>query len=108
MENTSGIEVISIKSLSKDWGKLDKVKYKYKLKGDVWQTQEREVYNRGNGAVILLYNINKGTVILTRQLRIPTWFNGNADGLKPAPGCLMRKTRKTAFAVRLRKKPDIP
>lgn len=105
MENTSGIEVISIKSLSKDWGKLDKVKYKYKLRNNVWQTQEREVYNRGNGAVILLYNKNKGTVILTRQLRIPTWFNGNADGMmieacaglldeKDPEDCIRRETEE--------------
>ena len=80
-DNSSSIELVSIKSLSKDWGKLDKVKYKYKLKNGSWQTQEREVYNRGNGAVILLYNKNKGSIILTRQLRIPTWFNGNTDGL---------------------------
>lgn len=105
MENTASIEVISIKSLSKDWGKLDKVKYKYKLRNNVWQTQEREVYNRGNGAVILLYNKSKGTVILTRQLRIPTWFNGNADGLmieacaglldeKDPEDCIRRETEE--------------
>jgi GDP-mannose pyrophosphatase NudK len=105
MENTPGIELVSIKSLSKDWGKLDKVKYKYKLKNNVWQTQEREVYNRGNGAVILLYNKNKGTVILTRQLRIPTWFNGNADGMmieacaglldeKDPEDCIRRETEE--------------
>ncbi len=105
MENTLGIELVSIKSLSKDWGKLDKVKYKYKLKNNVWQTQEREVYNRGNGAVILLYNKNKGTVILTRQLRIPTWFNGNADGMmieacaglldeKDPEDCIRRETEE--------------
>ncbi len=105
MKNNSGIELVSIKSLSKDWGKLDKVKYKYKLKNDSWQIQEREVYNRGNGAVILLYNKNKGTVILTRQLRIPTWFNGNATGMmieacaglldeKDPEDCIRRETEE--------------
>lgn len=105
MDNTSAIELVSIKSLSKDWGKLDKVKYKYRLKNDLWQTQEREVYNRGNGAVILLYNKNKGTVILTRQLRIPTWFNGNTTGMmieacaglldeKDPEDCIRRETEE--------------
>src|SRR5690606_28090572 len=80
-------------------------KYKYKLKNETWQIQEREVYNRGNGAVILLYNKNKGTVILTRQLRIPTWFNGNADGMmieacaglldeKDPEACIRRETEE--------------
>ncbi len=67
--------------LSDNWGKLNKVKYNYRLRDGSWQTQEREVYNRGNGAVILLYNKEKGTVILTQQFRLPTWFNGNGDGL---------------------------
>lgn len=74
------VKIESTVLLSDNWGKLNKVTYKYQLKDGSWQTQEREVYNRGNGAVILLYNKNKGTVILTRQFRLPTWFNGNTDG----------------------------
>ncbi|WP_417357404.1 GDP-mannose pyrophosphatase NudK [Flavobacterium sp.] len=75
------IKVITSEILSDNWGELRKVKYDFKLQDGSWQQQEREVYNRGNGAVILLYNKEKGTVILTRQLRIPTWFNGNTDGM---------------------------
>lgn len=75
------VRVISSELLSDNWGELRKVKYDFKLQDGSWQQQEREVYNRGNGAVILLYNKEKRTVILTRQLRIPTWFNGNADGM---------------------------
>src|SRR6185503_16587204 len=45
------------------------------------QTQTREAYDRGNGATILLYNKEQGTVILTRQFRLPTFINGNSDGL---------------------------
>lgn len=80
MEEKS-VKVISSELLSDNWGVLRKVKYDFKLHDGSWQQQEREVYNRGNGAVILLYNKEKGTVILTRQLRIPTWFNGNTDGM---------------------------
>jgi nudix-type nucleoside diphosphatase (YffH/AdpP family) len=42
---------------------------------------EREAYDRGNGAAILLYNQEKQTVILTRQFRMPSYVNGNTDGL---------------------------
>lgn len=42
---------------------------------------KREVYDRGNGATILLYNSDKKTVVLTRQFRVATWMNGNADGM---------------------------
>src|SRR5580698_3279181 len=43
-------------------------------------TQVREVYDRGNGAAILLYNRAAQTVILTRQFRMPTFVNGNPTG----------------------------
>ena len=75
------IKLISSTILSDNWGTLNKVKYNFKTNDGTWQEQQREVYNRGNGAVILLYNSQKGTVILTRQLRIPTWLNGNTDGM---------------------------
>lgn len=81
MENQSNIKLISSTPLSDNWGKLNKVKFDFRLNDGSWDTQVREVYDRGNGAVILLYNKEKGTVVLTRQLRIPTWFNGNPDGM---------------------------
>lgn len=75
------VKILDKKLLSDNWGVLEKVKYEYTLPNGTIQVQEREVYNRGNGAVILLYNKQKQTVILTRQFRLPTWFNGNTDGL---------------------------
>ena len=81
MKDSNNIKLTSSTLLSDNWGELRKVKYNFKLNDGTWQTQEREVYDRGDGAVILLYNKEKSTVILTRQLRIPTWFNGNTDGL---------------------------
>lgn len=79
MPNT--ITILSETILANDWARLSKVKYQQALTDGLVQTATREVYNRGNGAVILLYNLQKQTVILTRQLRIPTWFNGNKDGM---------------------------
>ncbi|NWA64279.1 NUDIX domain-containing protein, partial [Pantoea sp. B9002] len=45
-----------------------------------WQRQSRETYDRGNGATILLFNREKQTVVLTRQLRFPVFVNGH-DGM---------------------------
>jgi nudix-type nucleoside diphosphatase (YffH/AdpP family) len=42
-----------------------------------WQRQTRETYDRGNGATILLYNLKKRSVILTRQFRFPAYVNGH-------------------------------
>lgn len=67
--------------LSDNYYLLNKVTVDYQKKDDSWDTQVREVYDRGNGAAILLYNTEKGTVILTRQFRLPTYLNGNKSGM---------------------------
>jgi len=67
--------------LSDNWYTLRKYTYDFKLKNGSWQTQTREAYDRGNGAVILLYNVEQRSVILTRQFRLPTFVNGNASGM---------------------------
>ncbi|WP_418498897.1 GDP-mannose pyrophosphatase NudK [Flagellimonas sp.] len=67
--------------LSDNWYTLNKVTFEYQREDGTWETQTREAYDRGNGAVILLYNAKKGTVVLTRQFRMPTYLNGNADGM---------------------------
>ena len=67
--------------LSDNWYILNKVTFDYNKDSDVPETQVREVYDRGNGAVILLYNSAKKTVVLTRQFRLPTYLNGNTSGM---------------------------
>jgi len=67
--------------LSDNWYSLKKIVFDYLKKDGTWETQEREAYDRGNGAVILLYNKAQQTIILTRQFRMPTYVNGNEDGL---------------------------
>ena len=67
--------------LSDNWYILNKVTFDYKMDLDDSETQVREVYDRGNGAVILLYNSAKKTVVLTRQFRLPTYLNGNRSGM---------------------------
>ena len=67
--------------LSDNWYRLEKATFDYQLNDGSWQTQSREAYDRGNGAVILLYNKLKKTVILTRQFRLPTYINGNDSGM---------------------------
>ncbi|WP_293955723.1 MULTISPECIES: GDP-mannose pyrophosphatase NudK [unclassified Sphingobacterium] len=75
------IEIIKTEILSDNWYTLKKVTYQYSKPDGTVQQQSREAYDRGNGAVILLYNISSQTVILTRQFRIPTYINGNESGM---------------------------
>ena len=61
----NNIKLISKDLLSSNWGKLFKVKYKYQLKDGSSQIQQREVYDRGNGAVI--FQAPKAAVLPNRQ-----------------------------------------
>lgn len=73
-------KIIEKELLSDSWYLLHKYTFEYtSQKGEI-VSQVREVYDRGSGAAILLYNIEKHSVILVRQFRLPTWINGNAGG----------------------------
>lgn len=75
------IRILEKKILSENWYRLYKYTYETNDKKGNKKIEHREAYDRGNGAVILLYNVNNKTVILTRQFRLPTYINGNEDGL---------------------------
>jgi len=75
------IEIVKTEILSDNWYTLKKITYQYTKPDGTVQQQSREAYDRGNGAVILLYNTTSRTVILTRQFRIPTYINGNESGM---------------------------
>lgn len=77
----SNVNILATEVLSDNWYTLRKITYEYTKKDGSKHTQSREAYDRGNGATILLYNRAKGTVILTRQFRLPTFVNGNASGM---------------------------
>jgi nudix-type nucleoside diphosphatase (YffH/AdpP family) len=67
--------------LSDQWYTLNRYTYDYQKEDGSWETQQRESYDRGNGAAILLYHPENKTVILTRQFRMPTYVNGNTTGM---------------------------
>ncbi len=75
------VKNIKTEVLSDNWYTLNKVTFDYRKPDGAWETQSREAYDRGNGATILLYNRQSNSVILTRQFRMPTFLNGNADGM---------------------------
>ena len=98
--------------LSDNWYILKKVTYEYHREDQTVETHIREVYDRGNGAAILLYNSIEKTVILTRQFRLPTYLNGNKSGMmievcaglldKDQPEqCIIRETEEeTGYSVK--------
>ncbi|BDH44970.1 GDP-mannose pyrophosphatase NudK [Salmonella enterica subsp. enterica serovar Choleraesuis] len=75
------IRVIKDKLLSDNYFILRNFTYEITNSNNVTTLQRREVYDRGNGATVLLYNPKRSTVVLTRQFRVATWVNGNQDGM---------------------------
>ena len=75
------ITILKTGILSDNWYTLNKVTFSVRKKDGTTETQSREAYDRGNGAVILLYNKLSNTVILTKQFRLPTYINGNPTGM---------------------------
>ncbi len=78
---TDRVRILKTEILSDNWYTLKKVTFDYLRKNGIWTQQNREAYDRGNGATILLYNKESKTVILTRQFRLPTYINGNVNGM---------------------------
>jgi len=75
------VNIVNTELLSDNWYILKKITYEYLKKDGSPMTQSREVYDRGNGSTILLYNTEQKTVVLTKQFRLPTFVNGNDTGM---------------------------
>lgn len=67
--------------LSRNWGKLDRNVFDYRRSDGQWQQQTRETYDRGDGAAILPYDPDRGTVLLVRQFRFSVWKRGHHEPL---------------------------
>lgn len=108
MEN---INILNTQILSDNWYTLKKVSFEMTRLDGAKSILEREAYDRGNGATILLYNKEYKTVVLTRQFRIPTFINGNETGYlieccaglldkDNAEDCIRRETEEeTGFRI---------
>jgi nudix-type nucleoside diphosphatase (YffH/AdpP family) len=75
------VKLLDVQLLSDNWYVLRKVSFSLRRRDGQWQTLSREAYDRGNGAALLLFDPGRGTVVLTRQFRLPAFLNGCADGL---------------------------
>lgn len=75
------VRIDQVQVLSHDWYTLKKTSFDLLRRDGTWQRQSRETYDRGNGAVVLLFNVAQQTVLLTRQFRFSAYANGHADGM---------------------------
>lgn len=70
------VRVQQVRLLSDNWYTLKTTRFDFLRSNGQWQTQDRETYDRGNGACILLYQRQRRCVLLTRQFRYPVFVNG--------------------------------
>jgi len=85
----AAIHVKEVQLLSDDWYILKKARFEHLRRDGTWQELTRETYDRGNGATMLLYNLELRSVILTRQFRYPAFVNGHPGMLIEAAAGLL-------------------
>ena len=106
------LRILEERVLAHDWFLLRKTTFAFTRRDGHAQVLSRETYDRGNGAVLLLFDAARATVVLTRQFRFPAYVNGCADGLlieacaglldgDDPHACIRREAQEeTGYAVR--------
>jgi nudix-type nucleoside diphosphatase (YffH/AdpP family) len=86
---TERVKILSVETLSEDWGRLTRTSMDYRRADGTVQRFSREVYDHGSAAAVLLFNPATETVLLVRQFRYPVLLNGDEpDMLETAAGLL--------------------
>lgn len=71
--------------LADHWSTLKTTRFDFLRRDGRWQPQQRETYDRGHGAAILLYDLAHRRVVLTRQFRYPTFVAGHRELMVEVP-----------------------
>jgi len=88
---SSRVKLVDSQVLSNAWARLVQYTFDYQRQDGQWQRQQREVYNRGDGAAILLYNLEQCTVILIKQFRMPVYLNDKQGFLIEVPAGVLEQ-----------------
>src|ERR1700755_3448641 len=89
MSISDRIRVKDVRLLSDNWYTLKTTTFQWRRGNGEWQTQQRETYDRGNGATLLPYNTAQRTVGLVRHICSPAYVNGCDDLLIEAAAGLL-------------------
>jgi GDP-mannose pyrophosphatase NudK len=73
------VQICDVEIIAHNKGKLVSVSYEQRRRDGEPQRRKREIYDNGNSAVILPYDPDRKTVLLTRQLRLPIFLQ---DGME--------------------------
>lgn len=104
------VRVSDVETIAREKGKLLGVSYEQRRRdGDV-QHRKREIYDGGNSAVVLPYDPDRKTVLLTRQLRLPIFLQdgiertveacaGKLDGEEPGQRIMKEMQEELGYRI---------
>ena len=99
LDRNPRVRVRDVTVLTSNWYVTRATTFDYQHADGTWTLEERETYDRGDGATILLYDREARTVLLTRQFRFPVYVNDHPDGMliEAAAGLLDEDDAETAI-----------
>ncbi|MFJ8043549.1 NUDIX domain-containing protein [Kitasatospora sp. NPDC096147] len=99
LDRNPDVRIREVELTSRGWHVLRRTTFDYRRRDGRWERQQRETYDRGDGAVVLPYDAERGLVLLTRQFRYPAYVNDHPDGMliEAAAGLLDADDPETAI-----------
>lgn len=99
LDRNPRVRVRDVRVLTSNWYVTRVTTFDFQHADGRWTTEERETYDRGDGACILLYDVEARTLLLTRQFRFPVYVNEHPDGMfiETAAGLLDEDDPETAI-----------
>ena len=92
------VHIVSSQLLIDDWARLTKYTIDFMRRDGRVERQIRQVYDRGDGAVILPIDPDRQTVLLIRQFRMPVYLtDGNGFIIEACAGLLDENDPETAI-----------
>ena len=89
MSISDRIRIKGERLISDHYGTVKSTTFDWRRNDGEWQSMTRDVFDRGNAATILPYNLKRRTVVLVRQFRLPAYVNGYDDLLVEAAAGLL-------------------
>ncbi|MCP4999759.1 MAG: NUDIX domain-containing protein [Hyphomicrobiales bacterium] len=89
MSISNRVRVRETRKIHQGWSSLTEATIDFQRRDGDWQTMVRDSYDCGHGSSILLYNLERRTVILVRQFRYSAYSDGYDELIIETPAGLL-------------------
>ncbi len=83
------IRVLKVDLLSSHWSTVQNTTLEWQRTDGRWQAMQRETTDHGSAAAVLLYDLQRRTVVLVRQFRYATFVDGHDALMLEVPAGLL-------------------